>query len=75
VDVGLSVFAVIVSQYVPMPRGGVLMGEHGAGIKKCDLMPTMSNDTDLAQQIWISRALDAIPSHIKISANFFMPPH
>jgi glycolate oxidase len=30
--------------------GGVLTGEHGVGVEKRDLMPTMFNETDLAQQ-------------------------
>jgi glycolate oxidase len=30
--------------------GGVLTGEHGVGVEKRDLMPTMFDETDLAQQ-------------------------
>jgi glycolate oxidase len=39
-------------------HGGVLTGEHGVGVEKRDLMPTMFNDTDLAQQIRIKCAFD-----------------
>jgi glycolate oxidase len=39
-------------------HGGVLTGEHGVGVEKRDLMPTMFNDTDLAQQIAVKCAFD-----------------
>jgi glycolate oxidase len=38
--------------------GGVLTGEHGVGVEKRDLMPTMFNETDLAQQERIKCAFD-----------------
>jgi glycolate oxidase len=39
--------------------GGVLTGEHGVGIEKRDLMPTMFDETDLAQQIKVKCAFDS----------------
>ncbi len=39
--------------------GGVLTGEHGVGIEKRDLMPTMFNATDLDHQIRVKCAFDA----------------
>jgi glycolate oxidase len=39
--------------------GGVLTGEHGVGVEKRDLMPTMFNETDLAQQQRLKCAFDA----------------
>jgi glycolate oxidase len=39
--------------------GGVLTGEHGVGIEKRDLMPSMFSETDLAQQIRVKCAFDA----------------
>jgi glycolate oxidase len=39
--------------------GGVLTGEHGVGVDKRDLMPTMFNETDLAQQQRLKCAFDA----------------
>ncbi|HEX7931247.1 MAG TPA: FAD-linked oxidase C-terminal domain-containing protein [Sphingomicrobium sp.] len=38
--------------------GGVLTGEHGVGVEKRDLMPTMFNETDLAHQQRIKCAFD-----------------
>jgi glycolate oxidase len=39
--------------------GGVLTGEHGVGIEKRDLMPTMFSDIDLGQQQRLKCAFDA----------------
>src|SRR5690606_4347934 len=39
--------------------GGVLTGEHGVGVEKRDLMPTMFNETDLKQQQRVKCAFDA----------------
>lgn len=39
--------------------GGVLTGEHGVGVEKRDLMPTMFSEIDLAQQQRIKCAFDA----------------
>jgi len=39
--------------------GGVLTGEHGVGVEKRDLMPTMFSQTDLAQQQRLKCAFDA----------------
>jgi glycolate oxidase len=39
--------------------GGVLTGEHGVGVEKRDLMPTMFNEADLAQQMRLKCAFDA----------------
>lgn len=39
--------------------GGVLTGEHGVGVEKRDLMPTMFNETDLAQQMRVKCAFDS----------------
>jgi glycolate oxidase len=38
--------------------GGVLTGEHGVGVEKRDLMPTMFNKEDLAQQQRVKCAFD-----------------
>ena len=38
--------------------GGVLTGEHGVGVEKRDLMPTMFNETDLALQGRVKCAFD-----------------
>ncbi|WP_181705962.1 FAD-linked oxidase C-terminal domain-containing protein [Chthonobacter rhizosphaerae] len=38
--------------------GGVLTGEHGVGIEKRDLMPTMFSEVDLAHQIRVKCAFD-----------------
>src|SRR5579875_2352601 len=38
--------------------GGVLTGEHGVGVEKRDLMPTMFSETDLNQQQRIKCAFD-----------------
>ena len=38
--------------------GGVLTGEHGVGVEKRDLMPTMFNETDLEQQERLKCAFD-----------------
>jgi glycolate oxidase len=38
--------------------GGVLTGEHGVGVEKRDLMPTMFNETDLAHQQRVKCAFD-----------------
>jgi glycolate oxidase len=42
--------------------GGVLTGEHGVGVEKRDLMPTMFNEADLAQQMRVKCAFD--PNHL-----------
>ncbi|MBL8708232.1 MAG: FAD-binding protein [Rhodospirillaceae bacterium] len=39
--------------------GGVLTGEHGVGVEKRDLMPSMFNPTDLAQQQRLKCAFDS----------------
>src|ERR1700736_3747628 len=39
--------------------GGVLTGEHGVGVEKRDLMPTMFNEVDLAHQERVKCAFDA----------------
>ncbi|MBV8976662.1 MAG: FAD-binding protein [Alphaproteobacteria bacterium] len=39
--------------------GGVLTGEHGVGVEKRDLMPTMFSEADLAQQQRLKCAFDA----------------
>jgi glycolate oxidase len=38
--------------------GGVLTGEHGVGVEKRDLMPTMFSEADLAQQQRVKCAFD-----------------
>ena len=38
--------------------GGVLSGEHGIGVEKAALMPTMFSDADLAQQQRLKCAFD-----------------
>jgi len=38
--------------------GGVLTGEHGVGVEKRDLMPSMFDETDLAQQQRVKCAFD-----------------
>lgn len=38
--------------------GGVLTGEHGVGVEKRDLMPTMFDEVDLAQQLRLKCAFD-----------------
>ena len=38
--------------------GGVLTGEHGVGVEKRDLMPTMFSETDLNQQQRLKCAFD-----------------
>jgi len=38
--------------------GGVLTGEHGVGVEKRDLMPTMFSETDLAHQQRVKCAFD-----------------
>ena len=38
--------------------GGVLTGEHGVGVEKRDLMPTMFSEVDLAQQLRLKCAFD-----------------
>jgi glycolate oxidase len=38
--------------------GGVLTGEHGVGVEKRDLMPTMFSEVDLAQQQRVKCAFD-----------------
>jgi glycolate oxidase len=38
--------------------GGVLTGEHGVGVEKRDLMPTMFSEVDLAQQQRLKCAFD-----------------
>ena len=40
-------------------RGGVLTGEHGVGVEKRDLMPTMFSEADLAQQQRLKCAFDS----------------
>ncbi|MEP6828375.1 MAG: FAD-linked oxidase C-terminal domain-containing protein [Aestuariivirga sp.] len=39
--------------------GGVLTGEHGVGVEKRDLMHTMFNEAEMAQQLRIKCAFDA----------------
>ncbi len=39
--------------------GGVLTGEHGVGVEKRDLMPTMFSETDLAHQQRLKCAFDS----------------
>jgi glycolate oxidase len=39
--------------------GGVLTGEHGVGVEKRDLMPTMFNESDLNQQQRLKCAFDS----------------
>ena len=39
--------------------GGVLTGEHGVGVEKRDLMPTMFNEADMDQQLRIKCAFDS----------------
>ncbi len=39
--------------------GGVLTGEHGVGVEKRDLMPTMFNQVEMEQQLRIKCAFDA----------------
>ena len=39
--------------------GGVLTGEHGVGVEKRDLMPTMFSEADLAQQQRLKCAFDS----------------
>ena len=39
--------------------GGVLTGEHGVGVEKRDLMPSMFDETDLAHQQRLKCAFDA----------------
>ena len=38
--------------------GGVLTGEHGVGVEKRDLMPSMFSEEDLAQQQRLKCAID-----------------
>jgi glycolate oxidase len=38
--------------------GGVLTGEHGVGVEKRDLMPTMFDEADLAHQLRVKCAFD-----------------
>ncbi|HVV66331.1 MAG TPA: FAD-linked oxidase C-terminal domain-containing protein [Rhizomicrobium sp.] len=40
--------------------GGVLTGEHGVGVEKRDLMPTMFSEADLAQQQRLKCAFDGL---------------
>ena len=40
--------------------GGVLTGEHGVGVEKRDLMPTMFTETDLAHQQRVKCAFDPL---------------
>jgi len=42
--------------------GGVLTGEHGVGVEKRDLMPTMFDQADLDQQVRVKCAFD--PNHL-----------
>jgi glycolate oxidase len=39
--------------------GGVLTGEHGVGVEKRDLMPTMFSEVDLEQQMRVKCAFDS----------------
>ena len=39
--------------------GGVLTGEHGVGVEKRDLMPTMFSEVDLQQQMRVKCAFDS----------------
>jgi glycolate oxidase len=53
--------------------GGVLTGEHGVGIEKRDLMPTMFNEIDLNQQIRVKCAFD--PDHLLNPGKVFPTLH
>src|SRR5437773_491427 len=53
--------------------GGVLTGEHGVGVEKRDLMPTMFDETDLAQQQRVKCAFD--PGSLRNPGTVFPPLH
>jgi len=53
--------------------GGVLTGEHGVGVEKRDLMPTMFNKDDLAQQERVKCAFD--PKHLLNPGKMFPELH
>jgi glycolate oxidase len=53
--------------------GGVLTGEHGVGVEKRDLMPTMFSKGDLAQQERIKCAFD--PKHLLNPGKMFPELH
>ncbi|MGB0669951.1 MAG: FAD-linked oxidase C-terminal domain-containing protein [Rhodospirillales bacterium] len=53
--------------------GGVLTGEHGVGVEKRDLMGTMFNETDLAQQQRVKCAFD--PQHLLNPGKVFPQLH
>ena len=53
--------------------GGVLTGEHGVGVEKRDLMPTMFSKDDLAQQERVKCAFD--PKHLLNPGKMFPELH
>ncbi len=53
--------------------GGVLTGEHGVGVEKRDLMPTMFSKDDLAQQERVKCAFD--PEHLLNPGKMFPELH
>jgi glycolate oxidase len=53
--------------------GGVLTGEHGVGVEKRDLMPTMFSEADLAQQERVKCAFD--PEHLLNPGKMFPELH
>lgn len=53
--------------------GGVLTGEHGVGVEKRDLMPTMFSKDDLAQQERVKCAFD--PKHLLNPGKVFPELH
>jgi glycolate oxidase len=53
--------------------GGVLTGEHGVGVEKRDLMPTMFSDIDLDHQIRLKCAFD--PGHLLNPGKVFPQLH
>ncbi len=53
--------------------GGVLTGEHGVGVEKRDLMPTMFSKDDLAQQERVKCAFD--PDHLLNPGKMFPELH
>ena len=53
--------------------GGVLTGEHGVGVEKRDLMPSMFSETDLKQQQRVKCAFD--PDHLLNPGKVFPQLH
>jgi glycolate oxidase len=53
--------------------GGVLTGEHGVGVEKRDLMPTMFDKDDLAHQERVKCAFD--PKHLLNPGKVFPELH